>query len=128
MISGGRPTRDESDGLREGPVRDVTGAGRSVVVELAGELDLYNAEELRATLHEAAGRKPERLVIDLAAVSFLDSTALGVFVEARQRLVNRNGFLLAAATRDVRRTLEVSGLDRHFGVFDSVDDALLATL
>ena len=120
--------RDEAGGLREGPVRDVSERNGSVVVELAGELDLYNAEELRSALHDAAAREPSRLVIDLTGVEFIDSTALGVLVEARRRLANRRAFLLAGAGRDVRRTLEVSGLDRHFGIHDSVDAALGAKL
>jgi anti-sigma B factor antagonist len=121
-------SRDEAGGLREGPVRHVSKRDGSVVVELAGELDLYNAEELRSALHDAAARKPARLVIDLSGVEFIDSTALGVLVEIRRRLENRRAFLLASAGRDVRRTLEVSGLDRHFGVHDSVDAALAARL
>jgi anti-sigma B factor antagonist len=121
-------SRDEAGGLREGPVRNVSERGGSVIVELAGELDLYNAEELRSALHDAAARQPARLVIDLSGVEFIDSTALGVFIEVRRRLENRRAFLLAAAGRDVRRTLEVSGLDRHFGVHDSVDAALTAKI
>ena len=119
---------EEAGGLREGPVKHVSETAESVVVELAGELDLYNAEELRSALHDAAAREPARLVIDLSGVEFIDSTALGVLVEARRRLANRRAFLLAGAGRDVRRTLEVSGLDRHFGVYDSVDAALVAKL
>jgi anti-sigma B factor antagonist len=121
-------SRDEAGGLREGPVKNVSEDEGTVIVELAGELDLYNAEELRSALHGAAAPEPARLVIDLSGVEFIDSTALGVLVEARRRLANRRAFLLAGAGRDVRRTLEVSGLDRHFGVYDSVDAALLATL
>jgi anti-sigma B factor antagonist len=119
-------SRDEASGLREGSVKDVSENEGSLIVELAGELDLYNAEELRSALHEATARTPARLVIDLSGVEFIDSTALGVLVEARRRLANRRAFLLAGPGRDVRRTLEVSGLDRHFGVFESVDAALLA--
>jgi anti-sigma B factor antagonist len=121
-------SRDETAGLREGPVKNVSEDEGTVIVELAGELDLYNAEELRSALHDAAAREPARLVIDLSGVEFIDSTALGVLVEARRRLANRRAFLLASAGRDVRRTLEVSGLDRHFGVHDSVDAALAARL
>lgn len=119
-----RGSGDDAGGLRESPVRNVSFDGDSVVVALAGELDLYNSEDLRTALHAAAERGPGRLVIDLTEVEFVDSTTLGVLVEARRRLANRRGFLLAGAGRDVRRTLEVSGLDRHFAVYDSVGEAL----
>jgi anti-sigma B factor antagonist len=117
---------DEADGLRESPVRSVSIDGEATVVALSGELDLYNAEEVRSALHEAADSAPRRLVVDLGLVEFVDSTTLGVFVEARRRLPNQNAFLLAAPGRDVRRSLEVSGLDRHFALYDSVDAALAA--
>ena len=123
-----RETGYEAGSLGARPVRNVTVNDDVVVVELAGELDLYTAEELRTALHTAASTAPIRLVVDLSEVRFVDSTTLGVLVEARRRLPNRRGFLLAGAGRDVRRTLEVSGLDRHFVLFDSVDAALDAKL
>jgi anti-anti-sigma factor len=66
------------------------------------------------------------VVVDLSEVEFIDSTALGVLIEARTRIDNRQAFLLAAPGLETRRALEISGLDRHFSVHDSVSDALLA--
>ncbi len=109
--------------LREPAVRGVEPAGDAVVVHLAGELDLYNAEELRAALAQAMGARPRRVVLDLAGVDFLDSTALGVLIEARSKL-GRDGLALAAPQIETRRALQVSGLDRHLAVHDSVDAAL----
>jgi len=99
-----------------------------VVVRLAGELDLYNANEVRSALLEEAANAPERIVVDLSQVQFIDSTALGVLIEARSKLANRRAFLLAAPAAETRRALEISGLDRHFGLHDTLDDALSASL
>lgn len=107
----------------------VTGVDRrngAVVVSLAGELDLYNAEEVRSALLEACADEPALLVVDLEQVRFIDSTALGVLIEARSRLAERSGFRLAAPGLETRRALEVSGLDRHFLVHDTVAEALEA--
>ena len=41
-------------------------------------------------------------------------------------MANRKGFLLAAPGLETRRALEISGLDRHFTVHESVSEALLA--
>jgi anti-anti-sigma factor len=111
--------------LREAPVRDVESVDGAIVVHLAGELDLYNAEEVRTALGEAMARSPRRLVVDLAEVEFVDSTALGVLIEARSKL-GRDCLALAAPQLDTRRTLQVSGLDRHLPVHDTVEDALTA--
>jgi anti-sigma B factor antagonist len=105
----------------------VTGVDRrdgAVVVSLAGELDLYNAEEVRSALFDACAGEPEILVVDLEEVTFIDSTALGVLIEARSRMADRSGFRLASPGLETRRALEISGLDRHFLVHGTVAEAL----
>lgn len=109
--------------LREPPVRSVDVAGNATVVRLAGELDLYNADEIRNALNEVIATSPARVVVDLTDVDFLDSTALGVLIEARSKL-GADELALAAPQHEVRRTLQVSGLDRRLAVYDTVDAAL----
>jgi anti-sigma B factor antagonist len=107
----------------------VTGVERrdgAVIVSLAGELDLYNAEQVRGALLDACAGEPQVLVVDLGEVTFIDSTALGVLIEARSRLADRKGFRLAAPGLETRRALDVSGLDKHFLVHDTVPEALEA--
>jgi len=118
----------DGNAARENPIADIRRDDGRIVVSLAGELDLYNAHEVRDALLQCCAESPERLVVDLSGVTFIDSTALGVLIEARARLANRRGFLLAAPGIETRRALEVSGLDRHFVVHESLDDALAATL
>jgi anti-sigma B factor antagonist len=114
--------------MREAPVSGIARNDGTVIVSLAGELDLYNAHEVREALLECCAESPIRLVIDLSGVKFIDSTALGVLIEARTKLANRRGFLLAAPGLETRRALEISGLDRHFAVHDSLDEALAAAV
>jgi anti-sigma B factor antagonist len=114
--------------LNEHPVAGIDHREGAVVVRLVGELDLYNAPEVREALLKLCAEQPARLVIDLAEVEFVDSTALGVLIEARAQLQNRQSFLLAAPGRETHRALTISGLDRHLAVHDSVDSALAAPL
>ena len=119
------PGQGQSGG-REAAVSGIDRGDGAVVISLAGELDLYNAEEVRSALLEACAGEPEVLVVDLGEVTFIDSTALGVLIEARSRMADRKGFRLAAPGIETRRALEVSGLDRHFLVHDTVPEALEA--
>jgi anti-sigma B factor antagonist len=119
---------DETAGLREDPVAGIERGNGSVVVSLTGELDLYNAHAVREALLACCAEAPERLIVDLSGVKFIDSTALGVLIEARTRMSNRRGFLLAAPGLETRRALEISGLDRHFAVHESLDQALSASV
>jgi anti-sigma B factor antagonist len=121
-VSGG------TDSVREDPIAGIDRDGDAIVVRLAGELDLYNAHEVREALLGCTEENPDRLVVDLSEVKFIDSTALGVLIEARTRMGNRKAFLLAAPGLETRRALEISGLDKHFSVHDSRDAALGASL
>lgn len=113
-------------GGRESAVTGIDRRDGAVVLSLAGELDLYNAEDVRSALLDACAGDPKVLVVDLEQVRFIDSTALGVLIEARSRMADRSGFRLAAPGLETRRALEVSGLDRHFLVHNSVEEALEA--
>jgi anti-sigma B factor antagonist len=128
VAEGSASTHDDAPELRAPPVSGTRRENGAVVVSLAGELDLYNANDVREALLACVAEEPERLVVDLAEVRFIDSTALGVLIEARTRLADRRAFLLAAPGLETRRALEISGLDRHFSVHDTVDAALAASL
>jgi anti-sigma B factor antagonist len=118
----------ENSGLRKNPVLAVERVGEARLVRLGGELDLYNAQDVRETLFEACSDSPQRVVVDLGEVEFIDSTALGVLIEARSRMNDGRAFLLAAPGLETRRALKISGLDHHFAVHDTVPAALDADL
>lgn len=117
-----------ASGLRKDPLLGLERVGDACVVRLGGELDLYNAGKVRAALLDACSDSPARVVVDLSEVEFLDSTALGVLIEARTKLQNRRAFMLASPGLETRRALQISGLDRHFSVHASVPEALAARL
>lgn len=116
---------DSTEPLREPPVRGVEQRDDGVVLRLGGELDLYNADDVRRALAVAIDEGSARIVVDMSEVEFVDSTALGVLIEARSKL-GHGGLMLAAPQLETRRTLQVSGLDRHLSVHDTVEGALSA--
>jgi stage II sporulation protein AA (anti-sigma F factor antagonist) len=78
-----------------------------VTVRVAGEVDLDTAEQLAAGLGACHGT----VVVDLAGVTFIDSSGLGTLVRARNRLTSEGGGLLVAEpTERVRRLFELTGL------------------
>ena len=84
----------------------------SVVVTLSGELDQETAPKLRsklATLIPAAGSSS--VVLDLAELTFVDSTGLATFAGAYTRLREQGGDLsVARASGPVSKALEITGL------------------
>jgi anti-sigma B factor antagonist len=118
--------QEQGGSLRQPPVLGIDAKGDAQVIRLGGEVDLYNADAVREALLTACNGGPSRIVVDLSEVEFMDSTALGVLIEARTKLPNRKAFLLAAPGLETKRALHISGLDRHFSVHESVDEALAA--
>ena len=97
-----------------------------VAVSLSGELDAYDAPVLRAAFAElAAGRSGQVFVLDLSAVSFLDSTALGTMVGLLRRVREGNGELrVVLPDTPARRIFEVTALDKALDVWPSRQAAL----
>jgi anti-anti-sigma factor len=107
------------------PVDEIVRDERGLVVRLCGELDLHSVPVMRKALLELEADAPDRLVVDLSGVDFIDSTSLGVLVEAKRQADSRGRILvLAGPGSHVRRALSVSGLDRHLSIAGSVEEAL----
>ena len=87
-----------------------------VVVHLAGDLDVATAPRVRAALLEALACSPN-VVVECAALDFLDSTGLGVLIAARTRARTAGGSLLLTGVRpQLERLLAVTGVDRLFRI------------
>jgi anti-sigma B factor antagonist len=95
---------------------------------LTGELDHATAPELRRPLETALEEGARSLLIDLTDCSFIDSTGLSVIVHAHGRLSNGDGGRLEICCPDaqVRRLLEITGIDRALGLHQTRDEALSA--
>jgi anti-sigma B factor antagonist len=102
----------------------VTVDDRSAVVVLDGELDLWSAPQLKRTLYDLLAADRMRLVLDLAGVRFMDSTALGVLVGIDRRLRSDQRLALAQAGPEVLRVLELTGVASSFRIFPTRDAAI----
>jgi anti-sigma B factor antagonist len=97
-------------------------------VSVAGELDQSTAPELRTVLADAIGEPAGGLLVDLSDCNFIDSTGLSLLVETKRRLAeDSRPFGVCCADADVRRLLELTGIDQAVSLFDTRDEAV-ATL
>ena len=98
----------------------------AVVVAVRGELDVVNSQQFDDYLAEASAGT-DRVVLDLSAVDFMDTSALAVVVSHWRRQVDAGGlFLLAGARYKYTKALWITGLADRLPLYDSVDDALAA--
>jgi anti-sigma B factor antagonist len=97
----------------------------TAVLVLAGEIDLHESAQVRQRLEPLLVKKPRRLLIDLSAVSYIDSSGLAVLIEAFQRIQPHGGILalcgLQSAVRDI---FEIARLDQVFKIYPDQAKAL----
>ena len=97
----------------------------TIVIEIAGEIDLRTGAILRKRLFELTDAGFARIIIDFDGVRFCDAAGLGVLVAAHNRLRGEGGSVSLARVRPgQRRLLEVAGLGRLFASYESVQDAI----
>jgi anti-sigma B factor antagonist len=99
------------------------------VVTLAGEADLYTAPELERALEGVIALGATAVVLDLADVTFVDSTTLAILVRYNARFGSLGGDLVIVSDdRRVLRTFEITGLDKMFRIQDRLAEAVESVL
>ncbi|SDD24766.1 STAS domain-containing protein [Streptomyces prasinopilosus] len=93
-------------------------AATGPLLEIAGELDYTSAPELRELLATLTLRPGQRLVLDLAAMEFCDSSGLTALIAARNHAhAARADIALAAVPPRTLRVLRIVGLDQVFPLY-----------
>jgi anti-sigma B factor antagonist len=105
-------------------------SGGASVVALLGEHDLSSADEVRSALDDAR-TNGHAVIVDLSHTEFVDSAVISTLI-ASQREVTADGAPWAAVVGDgagtaVRRIFELTGLDVLMPVYETTDEALMAT-
>ena len=102
------------------------------VIAVRGELDLSTAADLEAPLDEAIASGDASVLIDLTECEFIDSTGIALIVRAWQRL-DRNAegdgegrVVIASQNDQVRRVLEITGLELSIPIHDTREEGLAA--
>ena len=97
------------------------------IVAVTGEVDSHNARLMRAALASALGDSTPRVIADLSAVTFMDSSGLGVLVGKLKDTRMRGGALHLVVTEPrVLQVFAITGLDAVFHIHDALDAALAA--
>jgi stage II sporulation protein AA (anti-sigma F factor antagonist) len=109
---------------------DVGDSGDGIAIaRITGDLDLSNLSAVHGALVDAMPNDARALVLDLAAVNFLDSSGVEMLFRLRRSLgVRQQRFAVAIPPgAPIRRALELSGASEDLALHGSVDEAI-ATL
>lgn len=94
------------------------------IIDLEGEVDVYTAPQLKQQIITLLDGGVRRVVVNLTAVDYLDSTALGVLIGGLKRLRERDGTLdLICPNPRIKRIFEITGLDKIFDIYSTEEEA-----
>lgn len=97
------------------------------VITVAGELDLALSAKVTPEINAAIRSSARAVLVDLGAVTMMDSSGLGLLVNAYRRLDRADRSLaIACPPGPPRRALELTGLDRELPLYDTREQALMA--
>ena len=103
-------------------------SGNTTIVDVNGDIDLYNSPEIRQVLLGALREKrAPRVIVNLAAVKYIDSSGVASLVEGLK--ISRDmgsRFMLCGLSEAAREVLELSRLIKVFEVFENEAQALSA--
>jgi anti-sigma B factor antagonist len=93
------------------------------IVTASGDIDLATAEALREAMGTAADNA-DRVVVDLASVTFIDSHGFTALLSTRSRRTPQGQVSLVRPAPMVRKVMRMGRLDEVFPVYENLRDAL----
>ena len=118
---------EESSGLASAPVRQILNActvdvemwPTSVIVRIVGELDMADGDHVGTILVDAAQARKPIIRLELAGLTFADSSAIKAILIGAQAAEERGvTYELVNPHERVRRLLEVTGLSNVLAIVD----------
>jgi anti-sigma B factor antagonist len=95
------------------------------IIDIQGELDLYNSYKLKELLTKMLEKKIERFIINLEEVEFIDSSGIGALIYIFSTLKKLDHKLAITNIHgSVRKVIEMTKLMEFFPVTETLDEAI----
>ncbi len=97
----------------------------TVILTLSGEIEIYNTGAVQAEVKGLIAAKKVRLVLNMEAVPFIDSTGIGMVLQFQKNLrAGGGGLKLAQISPAVDKVFHLTKLNSVLEIFDSEEDAI----
>lgn len=107
------------------PIHNVRWVKRSVIVEVAGDVDLNRSNDFQQALQAVLDQRPERMIIHLGGVPYMDSSGVASLVKLMGWARKCGTALFLVELRDrVRSLFEITRLDNVFTICKDEQEAL----
>lgn len=95
------------------------------IVDVKGDLDLYNAHELKDVVNKLMNKNVEKLVINMENVDYIDSSGVGALIHIFTTLKKRAAHLkIAKVHGSVAKVIKLTKLMGYFPIVDNLNVAL----
>ncbi|OQX96364.1 hypothetical protein B6I21_01155 [candidate division KSB1 bacterium 4572_119] len=94
------------------------------ILKLSGDVDLYSSPQVRKKILSLITKSNKNLLVDLAEVTYMDSSGVATLVEALQLTNKNSGTLRLYSLRDaIKDVFELSRLDKVFNIYENEEQA-----
>jgi len=102
--------------------------GNATIVDIVGDITLYNSPEVRRVLlNLLKDKRVPRVIVNLQKVKYIDSAGVASLVEGLKTSRDlKSGFALFGLSRTTREVLELTRLIKVFEVYETEEEALRA--
>ncbi len=95
------------------------------ILDIQGEIDLYNAPEIKDIIHKLIEAQKYNVIINLEKVSYIDSSGIGALISSLSNLKKYQGGLkIINVYASVKKVFELTKLTSFFEIFESEGEAL----
>ncbi|HPS57436.1 MAG TPA: STAS domain-containing protein [Spirochaetota bacterium] len=101
--------------------------GEVVILDISGEIDLYNAPEIKDIVNKLIEQKKYNVIINLKEVTYIDSSGIGALISSLSNLKKYQGGLkIINVFASVKKVFELTKLTSFFEIYDLEDEAVKA--
>jgi anti-sigma B factor antagonist len=95
------------------------------IIDIVGEMDLYNSYKLKELLMKMIEKKIERFIVNMEDVEYIDSSGIGALIYITSTIKKLNLKLVVANIHgSVKKVIELTKLSSFFPTAASLDDAV----
>ena len=99
--------------------------GDIAILVIVGEIDLYNAPEIKDVINKLIEERNYNVIIDLEKVSYIDSSGIGALISSLSNLKKYQGGLkIINVYASVKKVFELTKLTSFFEIFDTEEAAV----
>ncbi len=96
-------------------------------IAIEGEVDLNSSPQLRKVFSDLSDKGSQKIIINFAKVSYIDSSGLATLIEMMQRQKKGEGKMLLVHMSDkIKSLFEITKLDKLFAIYRTQEEALAA--